>query len=157
MNILILCTGNSARSIIGEVLVSAQPGLNGFSAGSTPKGRPHPTALKVLGSHGHALEGLSSKSWDVFATEDAPAMDLVITVCDNAAGETCPFWPGGPVQAHWGLPDPAAVTGEGQRDAFEATYAALKTRVEALARLDLTGLAGEALKATVEAIHADAV
>jgi len=152
-HVLILCTGNSARSIIGEVLVSAQPGLKGFSAGSTPKGAPHPMALEVLVAHSHDVSGLSSKSWDAFAGEDAPQMDVIITVCDNAAGESCPYWPGHPVQAHWGLPDPAAVEGEGQREAFEDTYAALKRRIERLAALPLAELEGAELKTAVQAIH----
>jgi len=152
-NVLILCTGNSARSIIGEVLVSAQPGLTGYSAGSTPKGAPHPMAIEVLKALGHDVSGVSSKSWDVFGGPEAPQMDVIITVCDNAAGESCPYWPGHPAQAHWGLPDPAAVEGEGQREAFEATYAALKRRIERLAALPLHTLEGEKLKAAVQAIH----
>lgn len=151
-NVLILCTGNSARSIIGEALVSAQSGLKGYSAGSTPKGQPHPMALEVLHAHGHDTTGFASKSWDVFAGEGAPQMHVIITVCDNAAGESCPYWPGHPVQAHWGLPDPAAIEGEGQRAAFEAAYAALKPRIEALARLDFS-LQPAALKRAVQAIH----
>lgn len=155
MNILILCTGNSARSIIGEVLVCAQPGLQGFSAGSKPKGRPHPMALAVLAAHGHEVSGLSSKSWDVFAAPGAPRMHAIITVCDNAAGESCPYWPGHPVQAHWGLPDPAAIEGEGQRAAFEETYSALSARVTRLAALDFERLTGRALRDAIQAIHAE--
>jgi arsenate reductase (thioredoxin) len=154
-NVLILCTGNSARSIIGEVLVSAQPGLTGFSAGSTPKSEPHPMALEVLKAHGHEVSGVSSKSWDVYGGADAPEMHVIITVCDNAAGESCPYWPGHPAQAHWGLPDPAAVEGEGQREAFEMTYAALKSRIERLAALPLAELEGAELKAAVQAIHGE--
>lgn len=154
LNVLILCTGNSARSILGEVLVSAQPGLQGFSAGSTPKGAPHKVALQVLAERGHDVSGLASKSWDVFAGADAPVMDVIITVCDNAAGETCPYWPGHPVQAHWGLPDPAAIAdGPDQRAAFEATYAALAERLAALAALPLAGMAPGERKAAVQAIH----
>lgn len=153
INVLILCTGNSARSIIGEVLISAKPGLKGYSAGSTPKTDPHPMALDVLQSHGHSVAGLTSKSWDVFATPDAPRMHVVITVCDNAAGETCPYWPGDPVRGHWGLPDPAAVEGAGQREAFEATYAALNQRASALAGLSFTGANVAELAAELHAIH----
>ena len=91
-NILILCTGNSARSILGEVIASSLPGLKGFSAGSTPRGEVHPMAMNVLEAKGHKTVGLSSKQWDVYAGPDAPAMDVVITVCDNAAGEACPYW-----------------------------------------------------------------
>lgn len=152
-NVLILCTGNSARSIIGEVLVTAQPELNGFSAGSTPKGEPHPMALEVLRAHGHDVSGVSSKSWDVYGGDGAPQMNVIITVCDNAAGETCPYWPGHPVQAHWGLPDPAAVEGEAQRAAFEAAYNALKPRIERLAKLDFTTLSDAEAKAAVQDIH----
>ncbi len=154
-NVLILCTGNSARSIIGEVLVSAQPGLTGFSAGSTPKGEPHPMALEVLKAHGHEVSGVSSKSWDVYGGTDAPEMHVIITVCDNAAGESCPYWPGHPAQAHWGLPDPAAVEGEAQREAFESTYGELKRRIERLAALPLAELEGAELKAAVQAIHGE--
>jgi arsenate reductase len=153
MNILILCTGNSARSILGEVLISAQPGLKGFSAGSQPKGQPHPMALAVLSNHGHDITGLRSKSWDEFGTPGAPAMDAIITVCDSAAAETCPYWPGHPVQAHWGLPDPAAVIGDGQRAAFEATYGALKARIEHLTALPLSQLAGNELRAAIQCVH----
>lgn len=133
MNILVLCTGNSARSIIAEVLLTelgAPYGVRGLSAGSQPKGEPHPLALKVLEAHGHDTQGLSSKSWDVFAEPDAPRIDAVITVCDSAAAETCPVWPGAPVQVHWGLDDPAAIQEEDlQHAAFEATYEALRTRI----------------------------
>lgn len=152
-NILILCTGNSARSIIGEVLVSSQSGLRGYSAGSTPKSAPHPVALGTLQAHGHETSGLRSKSWDVFAGPDAPAMHAIITVCDNAAGETCPYWPGHPVQAHWGLPDPAAAPEAEQPAAFERTYQALKTRIEHLAALPLGQLSHEELKVRLHAIH----
>lgn len=156
VRILILCTGNSARSIIGEVLVSAQPGFEGHSAGSTPKDEPHPMALAVLTAHGHPITGVRSKSWDVYGGKDAPQMDAIITVCDNAAGETCPYWPGHPVQAHWGLPDPAAVDGEGQRDAFEATYAALSSRINKLATLDFETRSAPDLARAIQAIHDEA-
>ncbi len=142
LNILILCTGNSARSILGEVLVTAlgQGRLSGFSAGSQPKGQPHPVALETLRAHGHAIEGLRSKSWDEFATGNAPRIDAVITVCDSAAAEVCPVWPGAPVKAHWGLPDPAHIEDEAEcRAAFEATYDALSERIGAL----LAGLDGD--------------
>lgn len=135
MNLLVLCTGNSARSIIGEVLLTGLGhvrGVRGYSAGSKPKGEPHPLALEVLASHGHSTQGLASKSWDAFAGPDAPVMDAVITVCGSAAAETCPVWPGAPVQVHWGLEDPAAIADEARaREAFEETYQALKRRVEA--------------------------
>ena len=153
-NILILCTGNSARSIIGEVLVSAMPGFKGYSAGSTPRGEPHPVALAVLSAKGHDTSGLSSKSWDVFAGDDAPNMDVIITVCDNAAGEACPYWPGHPVQVHWGLPDPADVEEMSrQLIAFEDTYISLKKRLQKLAALDFDALSQAELKTAIQAIH----
>lgn len=135
LNILILCTGNSARSILGEVLVTAlgQGRLQGYSAGSQPKGEPHPMALETLKAHGHSVDGLRSKSWDEFATGAAPRIDAVITVCDSAAAEVCPVWPGAPVKAHWGLPDPAHIEDDAEcRAAFEATYEALAERIGAL-------------------------
>ena len=154
MNILILCTGNSARSIIGEALVSATDGLNGYSAGSTPKGEPHPMALNVLKAHGHDVSGFRSKSWDEFGGADAPKMDVIITVCDNAAGESCPYWPGHPVTIHWGLPDPANVEEMNfQRAAFEDTYATLATRIKKLAALDLASMSDAEQKAAIQAIH----
>ena len=155
-NVLILCTGNSARSIIGEALVSALDGFGGYSAGSTPKGHPHPMALSVLAAHGHDVSGFSSKRWDVFAGPGAPEMHAIITVCDNAAGEVCPVWPGHPVQAHWGLPDPAAVEGAGQREAFEQAYVALTSRISSLPAIFAQGLTGADLKRAIQAVH-DAV
>lgn len=154
MNILILCTGNSARSIIGEALVSAQDGFTGFSAGSTPQGEPHPMALNILHEKGHDVSGFRSKSWDEFGRDDAPNMDVIITVCDNAAGEACPYWPGHPVVAHWGLPDPAAVEEMNfQRAAFETTYEELKKRVDALAALPLADMNEADRKAAVQGVH----
>lgn len=153
-NILILCTGNSARSIIGEVIASSIDGLKGYSAGSTPKDAPHPMALSVLAAKGHDTSGLYSKSWDEFAVADAPEMDIVITVCDNAAGESCPYWPGHPVQVHWGLADPASVEEMAQqRAAFEDTYFSLKKRLQRLAALDFDKLSDAELKAAAQAIH----
>ena len=136
MNILFLCTGNSARSVIAECLMThlGAPNHRGYSAGSRPTGRVNPGAERVLARHGVAMDGVSSKTWDAFAEPGAQVMDAIVTVCDNAAGETCPVWPGHPAAAHWGLPDPAAVTGdEAAVDAaFEATYAVLAARIEAL-------------------------
>ena len=109
--------------------------FRGFSAGSHPKGAVHPMALETLRRHGIAAEGWRSKSWDEFAGKDAPQVDFIFTVCDNAAAETCPMWPGHPVTAHWGLPDPAAAQGDAaQRQAFEETYQALRERIESLVR-----------------------
>ena len=153
-NILILCTGNSARSIIGEVLVSAMLGFKGYSAGSTPRGEVNPMAVSVLSAKGHDTSGLTSKSWDVFAADDAPTMDVIITVCDNAAGEVCPYWPGHPVQVHWGLPDPAEVEEMSrQRIAFEDTYFSLKKRLQKLAALDFEAMTAPELKDAIQAIH----
>ncbi|MEM9055679.1 MAG: arsenate reductase ArsC [Pseudomonadota bacterium] len=155
-NILILCTGNSARSILGEVIASSMPGLKGYSAGSKPKRQPVPVGLKVLKSHGHDVSGVSSKSWDVYAQDDAPSMDIIITVCDSAANESCPYWPGHPVQVHWGLPDPAYIEDEDeQRAAFEAVYARLHKQLKALSALDLDDLSPAQQRAAIQALHID--
>jgi protein-tyrosine-phosphatase len=132
---LFLCTGNSARSIMAEALANhlAIGGgkLRAYSAGSHPKAAPHPLALETLASHGIATEGLHSKSWDVFAGDNAPALDFVFTVCDSAAGEQCPYWPGQPVTAHWGVEDPPAAGDEAaQRKAFREAFFTLKRRIE---------------------------
>jgi arsenate reductase len=157
IRILVLCTGNSARSILGEVLFNTlgEGRIIAISAGSKPKGEPHPIALETLSRHGHATDNLASKSWDVFAGTDAPEIHGVITVCDSAASEACPIWPGAPVQVHWGLPDPAYVTPEAAcREAFESVYQALRARVEAVlaSGADLTDPA--ALKAALRDAHA---
>jgi arsenate reductase len=138
-NVLVLCTGNSARSILGEVLINhlGRGRLRGFSAGSHPKGQVHPVALETLARHGIAAPDVRSKSWDEFAAPGAPLIDIVITVCDQAAAEPCPVWPGHPASAHWGIPDPAAVTGppEAQRRAFEEAYQVLDARIRLLVAL----------------------
>jgi arsenate reductase len=136
-NVLFLCTGNSARSILAEALLNhlGEGRFRAFSAGSRPKGEPHPMALDVLRSHGLPAEGFRSKSWQEFAGPNAPAVDLVITVCDDAAGESCPVWPGRPITAHWGIEDPAAVEGEGQRQAFERALLYLRNRIDLLLAL----------------------
>ncbi len=138
-NLLFLCTGNSARSILAEAITNhfAAGKLEGFSAGSHPKDRPNPFAIELLKKNRMPTEGLRSKSWDEFAKPGAPLMDFIFTVCDRAAGEQCPFWPGHPVTAHWGLPDPAAVEGsdEDKRKAFVDTFVALRRRVELFANL----------------------
>lgn len=131
LNILVLCTGNSARSILGEALVGhlSQGRARGFSAGSQPTGQVNPVALETLARHGVPLPTPRSKSWAEFAAPDAPAIDIVITVCDSAGRETCPVWPGAPVLAHWGIPDPAHVEPlEARRAAFETAYQTLHRR-----------------------------
>jgi len=131
-NVLFLCTGNSARSILAEVLVEhcGEGRFTGYSAGSFPRGSVHPLAIELLESLGLPTSVLRSKSWNEFARPDAPVMDFVFTVCDEAAGESCPVWPGNPITAHWGVPDPAAVEGSGiGRIAFRAAFRALQTRI----------------------------
>lgn len=130
-NVLFLCTGNSARSILAEALMNraGEGRFRAYSAGSFPKGDVHPQALALLGELGFETGGLRSKSWDEFSGPDAPAIDFIFTVCDNAAGETCPIWPGRPMSAHWGIEDPAAVEGPGQREAFERALHYLSNRI----------------------------
>jgi arsenate reductase len=146
--VLFLCTGNSARSLLAEALLNrlGEGRFRAYSAGSQPKGEPHPMALEVLRSHGFATDGLRSKSWHEFAKPDAPPIDLVITVCDNAAGESCPVWPGRPIAAHWGIEDPAAVEGERQREAFEQALRYLRNRISLLVELPKEGLDELALR-----------
>ena len=136
-NVLFLCTGNSARSILAEALLNRDGAgrFRAFSAGSQPKGEPHPAALSLLNEQGIPLDGLRSKSWEEFAAPGAPQMDLIITVCDSAAGETCPIWPGHPTTAHWGIEDPAAADGEGQRQAFFNAMTYLQRRISLLLNL----------------------
>jgi len=143
-NVLFLCTGNSARSIIGEAIMNRE-GLGkfrGFSAGSSPKGVIHPMTLDLLRHLNHDVSGLRSKSWDEFAAPGAPELDFVFTVCDNAASETCPYWPGQPMTAHWGVPDPAAAEGTEaeRRFAFADTYRMLGQRISVFANLPLASL-----------------
>ena len=132
-NVLFLCTGNSVRSILAEAILNHKSGgvFTAFSAGSHPSGIVRPEALRQLAAAGISTEGLRSKSWDEFALPGAPSMDFVFTVCDNAANETCPFWPGQPVTAHWGIPDPAAIQGTEQEiaRAFREAYIALDRRI----------------------------
>jgi protein-tyrosine-phosphatase len=141
INVLFLCTHNSARSILAEATLNhmSKGRFKAFSAGSSPheNQQPNPLALKVLANAGIATDGLSSKSWDEFGKAESPVMDLVITVCDNAAGEVCPYWPGQPATAHWGYPDPSEVSGdEAQKlDAFNQTLLAIRRRLELLVNL----------------------
>lgn len=139
LNVLVLCTANSARSILGEALLRdlGAGRLCAFSAGSHPRGTPNPLALETLEANGHATGALRSKSWDEFGGAGALRMDIVITVCDAAAGEACPLWPGAPVKAHWGIPDPAGVAGglAAERAAFRKAYDRLKARTLALLAL----------------------
>lgn len=141
-NVLFLCTGNSARSIIGEVLMNhcARGRFKAYSAGSQPKGEVHPMALKVLSGFGYPTDGLRSKSWEEFTGADAPTFDFIFTVCDNAAGETCPVWLGQPMTAHWGIEDPAAVEGEDQQAAFVQALRYLLRRIELFMALPLETL-----------------
>ncbi len=133
-NVLFLCTGNSARSILSEAILNrlGEGRFRAFSAGSKPMGRVNPGALELLGRREYPTDELRSKSWDEFAGPDAPAMDCIITVCNNAAGETCPVWPGHPATEHWDIADPAGVgeTDEERRAAFEEAYAVLQKRIE---------------------------
>jgi arsenate reductase (thioredoxin) len=151
LHLLVLCTGNSARSLLGEALLNhyAAGRWLADSAGSQPKGTPHPLALLTLQLHGIETSGLRSKNWDEFATPDAPKLDIVITVCDNAAKETCPVWHGAPIRVNWGIPDPAAVSGSEteQRAAFELALQTLEKRVQQMAQLPLANLSPAQLQA----------
>jgi len=134
MNILVLCTGNSARSILLEAILTqrSQGRITAFSAGSHPAGRVHPQSVKLLDALGYATATLRSKSWDDFGTPDAPVMDAVITVCGSAAGETCPYWAGAPIRVHWGVDDPAAALPADWDTAFQSAYDQLNARATAL-------------------------
>ena len=155
LNVLFLCTHNSARSILAEALLNhlSKDKFKAFSAGSSPAENqtPNPMAIATLEKASISTEGLSSKSWDVFAVPDAPHMDLVITVCDNAAGEVCPYWPGQPATAHWGYADPSEMVGtdEQKLEAFKQTLHQIKRRLELFTSLPLTSLNKLALEKTV--------
>ena len=155
-NVLFVCTGNSARSIIAEGLMNHLGGkrFRGYSAGSHPKGEVHPLALEALKHFRLPNDGFRSKSWEEFAGPEAPQLDFVFTVCDNAAGEMCPVWPGQPMTAHWGLPDPAAVEGpdEIRRKAFHDTVVGMKRRIELMLALPMTSLDRMAIQREVRDI-----
>ena len=155
-NILVLCTGNSARSIMAEALFNTMGAgrFRAFSAGSHPTGRVNPFAIELVQELGYPVENLRSKSWDEFASPGAPQMDFVVTVCDNAAGEACPLWPGQPVTAHWGFPDPAAVVGtvEQKRVVFALTLRQIRTRVQLFPSLPLETLDRMAIETKMRAI-----
>lgn len=143
-NVLFLCTGNSARSILAESLLNhwGHGRFRAFSAGSFPKGQVHPMAVELLKRTNLPTENLRSKSWDEFAASGAPELDFIFTVCDNAAGEVCPVWPGKPMSAHWGIADPAAVEGTGadQASAFRKAFRELETRIKLFANLPIASL-----------------
>ena len=157
INVLILCTGNSARSIIGEALFIhwGKGRVRAFSAGSRPSGMVNPIALETLKKHGVPLPSeIRSKSWDEFAAHGAPKLDYIFTVCASAAGEACPIWPGHPTTAHWAIDDPAHVEPiEVRRAAFEVAYAALETRIRAFLALDLEAMSRDDIAAAARLIH----
>lgn len=150
LNVLFLCTGNSARSILAEAFLNfaGRGRFRGYSAGSHPTGKVNPFALELLEKNRISIDGLRSKSWDEFAKPGAPELHFVFTVCDNAAGETCPFWPGQPVTAHWGVPDPAAVQGSDaqKRKAFLNAFTQLSTRIRLFLNLPFEKLERQALE-----------
>jgi len=155
-NILVLCTGNSARSILAEALFNTLGAgrFKAYSAGSHPTGRVNPFAIEQIERLGYPVGNLRSKSWDEFAQPGSPPMDFIVTVCDNAAGEACPLWPGQPITAHWGFPDPAAVEGsdEVKRAAFEQTLRQIRNRVQLFLSLPLETLDRMAIESRMKAI-----
>ena len=155
-NVLFICTGNSARSVMAEGLMNelGHGRFKAWSAGSHPKGTVHPLALKTLATHRIPTDGFRSKSWKEFARPDAPALHFVFTVCDQAAGEVCPVWPGQPLTAHWGLPDPAAVEGDAavREKAFLDAFVTLKRRIQLMLSLPLASLDRMALQREIKAI-----
>src|SRR5688572_12502601 len=155
-NVLFLCTGNTARSILAEGILrkNGEGRFNAFSAGSQPKGMVNPFALKVLDSYGYPTDGFRSKNWDEFTGPDAPKMDFIFTVCDSAAGEACPVWPGHPATAHWGIEDPAAVEGSDieKERAFVRAFKYLRNRMSAFLSLPLFSLDAGSLQAQLQEI-----
>lgn len=157
--VLVLCTGNSARSILGEMLFKhlGQGRIEAYSAGSKPGGVVNPVALETLAKHGVPCAGARSKSWDEFAVASAPTLDFIFTVCGNAAAETCPVWPGHPATAHWAIPDPAHVEPmAARRGAFEQAYQSLRQRIEAFLALPLETMSREEALAAARRIHGEA-
>jgi arsenate reductase len=155
-NILVLCTGNSARSILGEMLFNhlGQGRIKAWSAGSRPAGQVNPVAIETLHKHGIPCTGARSKTWDEFAAPSAPTLDFIFTVCGNAAQEACPVWPGHPATAHWGIPDPAHVEPlDARREAFEEAYQSLKKRIEAFLALPLETMSREESVLAARRIH----
>jgi protein-tyrosine-phosphatase len=157
-NVLVLCTGNSARSILAEALLQklGEGRIAAYSAGSQPKGEPNPFALQLLTERGYETKNFRSKSWNEFAGADAPEMHLVVTVCDSAAGESCPLWPGAPLKAHWGIEDPATETGsdDAKRAAFKEAYRLLEMRVAAFVALPFEKMTDEDLQKELRRIGA---
>jgi len=157
-NVLFLCTHNSARSVMAEALLNTigQGRFQAFSAGSMPSGRVHPFALEMARTIGYLTDDIRSKSWDEFARPGAPLMDIIITVCDDAAGEVCPIWPGHPATAHWGFPDPSRTQGsdEAKRHAFDQVFHAIRRRIELLVNLPVEKLEHLALARELKRIHA---
>ena len=156
-NVLFLCTHNSARSVMAEALLNTigREKFQAFSAGSSPSGRVNPFAIEMARTIGYLTENIRSKSWDEFAKPGAPHMDIIITVCDNAAGEACPFWPGHPATAHWGFPDPSNETGsdEDKRNAFSQVFHAIRRRIDLLVSLPVEKLERLALASELKRIH----
>lgn len=155
-NVLVLCTGNSARSILGEALFNhlGTGRVRAFSAGSQPAGKVNPVALETLAHHGIHVSDARSKSWDEFSDPGAPQIDFIFTVCANAANETCPVWPGHPTTAHWGIPDPAHVEPmDARRQAFETAYRQLEQRISAFMALPLDSMTREEISSAARKIH----
>jgi arsenate reductase (thioredoxin) len=155
-NVLFLCTGNTARSVLAEGILRKDGAgrFNSYSAGSMPKGVVNPFAVATLANRGYPADGYSSKRWDAFAGVDAPKMDFVFTVCDNAAGETCPIWPGRPITAHWGIADPAAVDGTDadKLAAFATAFDLLKARIDAFLAVDVTTRSSPSLQSQLDQV-----
>ena len=155
ISVLVLCTGNSCRSILAEVLFN-ELGAGRFvaySAGSHPAGTVNSGAIRKLAGEGHGIDGLSSKSWDAFSGTGAPAIDIVITVCDSAAGESCPLWNSSPVTVHWGIPDPASASADQSDAAFDLAYHQLRSRIELLMEVPLESLERRYWKDALQRIH----